>query len=45
MGNETKTVEALRDTASKGMLGLLWFHVPLSLAISLAREMAWVMPL
>jgi methyl-accepting chemotaxis protein len=45
MGNETKTVEALRDTAGKGMLALLWFHVPLSLAISLARGMAWVMPL
>jgi methyl-accepting chemotaxis protein len=45
MSSETKTVEALRDTASKGMLALLWFHVPLSLAISLARGMDWIMPL
>ncbi len=45
MGSETKTVEALRNTASKGMLALLWFHLPLSLAISLARGTGWIMPL
>jgi methyl-accepting chemotaxis protein len=44
MNRESKSVEALRDTASKGMLLLLWLHLPLSLAISLARGMDWIMP-
>jgi methyl-accepting chemotaxis protein len=45
MNSETKSVEALRNTTSKGMLVLLWLHLPLSLAISLARGMEWIMPL
>jgi methyl-accepting chemotaxis protein len=45
MNREIKSVETLRNTASHGMLALLWFHVPLSLAISLARGMDWIMPL
>ncbi len=44
MNSQSKSVEAVRDTASKGMLALLWLHLPLSLAISLARGMDWIMP-
>jgi methyl-accepting chemotaxis protein len=45
MDAETRTVDALRSTASKGMLVLLWLHLPLSLAISLGRGTDWIMPL
>jgi methyl-accepting chemotaxis protein len=45
MSSQSNTVEALRNTASKAMLALLWFHLPLSLAISLARGAHWIMPL
>jgi methyl-accepting chemotaxis protein len=44
MNSESNSVEALRNTAGKGMLILLWLHLPLSLAISLARGMDWIMP-
>ena len=42
--SEIRTVDSLRETASKAMLTLLWCHVPLALAIAVARGGDWIMP-
>ncbi len=35
---------ALRETTSKALLGLLWLHVPIALAIGLMRDSSWLAP-
>ena len=45
MSAETKTIDGLRETATIAMMVLLWFHLPLSLAIALVRGTDWMMPL
>ena len=37
-------MDALRETASKALLVLLWVHVPLSAAIGLMRDTDWLAP-
>lgn len=37
-------LHALRETASKTLIALLWLHVPISAAIGLLRDMPWVTP-
>jgi methyl-accepting chemotaxis protein len=39
----SKDLDALRETASKALIGLLWLHVPIAMAIGMARG-AWLMP-
>jgi len=40
----SKDLDALRETASKAMLALLWLHVPIAVAIGMARGTDWLMP-
>lgn len=40
----TTGMDALRETASKALLILLWVHVPLSAAIGLMRDTDWLVP-
>jgi methyl-accepting chemotaxis protein len=49
IGNPEMTIEsddlaALRETTSKALLGLLWLHVPIALAIGLMRDSGWLAP-
>jgi methyl-accepting chemotaxis protein len=37
-------LQALRETASKALISLLWLHVPISVAIGLFRGTEWMMP-
>jgi methyl-accepting chemotaxis protein len=37
-------LHALRETASKALIALLWLHVPISAAIGLLRDMPWMVP-
>ena len=37
-------LEALRETASKTLIVLLWLHVPVALAIGMLRGVDWIMP-
>lgn len=39
----SKDLESLRETASKALIGLLWLHVPIAMAVGMARG-AWLMP-
>jgi methyl-accepting chemotaxis protein len=41
---ESDDLAALRETTSKALLGLPWFHVPLALAIGLMRDNGWMGP-
>src|SRR4051794_30622038 len=41
---ESDDLAALRETASKALLGLLWLHVPIALAIGLMRDNGWLAP-
>ncbi|MET0674507.1 MAG: methyl-accepting chemotaxis protein [Bradyrhizobium sp.] len=41
---ESDDLSALRDTTSKALLGLLWLHVPIALAIGLMRDNGWMAP-
>jgi methyl-accepting chemotaxis protein len=41
---ESHDLKALRETASRALLGLLWLHVPVCLAISLMRGSDWLSP-
>ena len=41
---ESLELKTLRETASRALLGLLWLHVPICLAISLMRGMEWLFP-
>jgi len=44
MTTESKDIEALRETASKVLLGLLWLHVPVALVIAAMRGGDWLLP-
>ena len=39
----SKDLDALRETASKALIALLWLHVPIAMAVGMARG-AWLMP-
>src|SRR5216684_4735131 len=39
-----KDLNALRETASKALIALLWLHVPIALAIGMARGTDWLLP-
>ena len=41
---ESDDLAALRETTSKALLGLLWLHVPIALAIGLMRDSGWLAP-
>src|ERR1700761_6894688 len=42
---ESHDLKTLRETTSRTLLGLLWLHVPICLAIGLMRGTDWVSPL
>jgi methyl-accepting chemotaxis protein len=44
MGKEPANIDALRETASKALLLLLWIHVPLAVAIGLIEGTEWLLP-
>jgi methyl-accepting chemotaxis protein len=44
MNVENDDLAALRDSASKALLALLWLHVPIALAIGVSRDNGWIMP-
>ena len=44
MTTESDDLAALRETTSKALLGLLWLHVPIALAIGLMRDNGWLAP-
>ncbi|MDO8397217.1 MAG: methyl-accepting chemotaxis protein [Bradyrhizobium sp.] len=39
----SKDLDALRETASKALIALLWLHVPIAMAVGMARS-AWLIP-
>ncbi len=41
---ESKDLDALRETASRALIALLWLHVPIAAAIGMARGTDWLMP-
>jgi methyl-accepting chemotaxis protein len=44
MTAESNELENLRETTSKTLLTVLWLHVPVSVAISIARGADWLLP-
>jgi methyl-accepting chemotaxis protein len=44
MAKEAANMDALRETASKALLLLLWTHVPLAVAIGLTEGTGWLLP-
>lgn len=44
MTTEISDLRAMRATASKALIALLWIHVPVSIAISMARGTEWISP-
>jgi methyl-accepting chemotaxis protein len=44
MNIDSKGLDALRETASKTLIALLWLHVPIAMAIGTARGTDWLMP-
>src|SRR5258708_13697865 len=40
----SKDLDALRETASRALIGLLWLHVPIAAAIGMARGTDWLLP-
>src|SRR5215813_1817024 len=44
MSIESDDLANLRDTTSKILIGVLWVHVPIAVAIGLMRGMDWLMP-
>jgi methyl-accepting chemotaxis protein len=44
MTAESNDLENLRETASKTLLAVLWLHVPVSVAIGMARGSDWLLP-
>ena len=44
MSIETDDLAALRETTSKALFAVLWLHVPIAIAIGMARGEGWVMP-
>ena len=43
MNTASKDLDALRETASKALIALLWLHVPIALTVGMAHG-AWLMP-
>ena len=41
---ESHDLKTLRETASRALLGLLWLHVPICLAIGMMRGTDWMLP-
>src|SRR5665647_3318148 len=41
---ESKDLEALRETTSKALMALLWLHLPIAMAIGMARGSGWLVP-
>ena len=44
MTTHSRELDALRESASKALIGLLWLHVPIALAIGVMRGMDWMLP-
>jgi methyl-accepting chemotaxis protein len=44
MNTGSTDLDALRETASKALISLLWLHVPIAAAIGMARGADWLMP-
>jgi methyl-accepting chemotaxis protein len=44
MNTGANDLNALRETASKALIALLWLHVPIALVIGMARDTGWLMP-
>jgi methyl-accepting chemotaxis protein len=44
MNTGSKDLDALRETASKALISLLWLHVPIAAVIGMARGADWLMP-
>jgi methyl-accepting chemotaxis protein len=42
---ESSDLKQLRETTSRALLAVLWLHVPLCLAIGMARGTDWMLPL
>jgi methyl-accepting chemotaxis protein len=40
----SRDLDALRENASKALIALLWLHVPIAIAIGLARGGDWMLP-
>jgi methyl-accepting chemotaxis protein len=40
----SKDLEALRETASRTLIALLWLHVPIASSIALSRGADWLLP-
>jgi methyl-accepting chemotaxis protein len=43
MTAESKDLEALRETASRALIGLLWIHVPVAALIGMVRGTGWLL--
>src|SRR5450756_492282 len=41
---ESKDLEALRETTSQALIALLWIHLPIAVAIGIARGGDWLVP-
>src|SRR5450432_3359234 len=44
MNSGSKDLNALRETASKALIALLWLHVPIAAVIGMARGTDWLLP-
>jgi methyl-accepting chemotaxis protein len=44
MTAENSDLEILRETTSKVLLAVLWLHVPVAIAIGMARGADWLLP-
>src|ERR1700740_1312174 len=44
MNIETDDLANLRETTSKALLAVLWLHVPIAVAIGVARGEGWIAP-
>jgi methyl-accepting chemotaxis protein len=44
MDIRSKDLDTLRETASKALIALLWLHVPIAMAIGMARGAGWLIP-
>ncbi|QWG12909.1 chemotaxis protein [Bradyrhizobium sediminis] len=44
MDIRSKDLDTLRETASKALIALLWLHVPIAMAIGMARGASWLIP-
>ena len=44
MDIRSKDLDTLRETASRALIALLWLHVPIAMAIGMARGAGWLIP-